>query len=124
MVRRPAWRTRAGVGRLGCLLGLLGLALLMYVAMPLIQAEVRFRKAREQIRDRAATITVERSVEVEDRLRPVVRRLELPAAAERMTVVVAAGSTRRFQVTIEYADTLRIRPWSWVIERRIEARTP
>jgi hypothetical protein len=95
----------------------------MYVAVPFIQVEMRYRKAVEQIRERASAITVERSVEVEDRLRSVIRGLDLPPSAERMTVRVAPGTTRRFHVTIQYADTLRIKPWSWVIQRSIEAET-
>ena len=117
------WRSRAGVGRLGCLVGLLVLALFMYIAVPLVQAEMRYRKAQDRLRDRARTINVERSFEVEDRLRPVIRQLELPRQAERMDVRVAPGATRRFSVIIQYADTLEVKPWSWVIERRIEVIT-
>lgn len=117
------WRGRAGVGRLGCLIGLLVLALFMYVAIPLVQAEMRYRRAQDRLQDRARTISVERSFEVEERLRPVVRTLELPSSAERMEVRVAPGATRRFSVIIRYADTLEIRPWSWVIPRRIEVVT-
>jgi hypothetical protein len=115
---------REGAGRLGCLLAVAALAFITYVGIPALRLEIRYRSARETIHDEAAQITAERAADVEREIVFAVRKLDLPRSAERVQVRHASGGLRRFQISVRYADTVRVLAWAWVWQRTIQAQTP
>ena len=124
MVRDPASGARAGGARLGCVGVLVAFVALIYVVVPLVRSEMRYRKARDEIQDRVSLITVDGTVKMRERIEPFLQTLDLPQSARRPTVrTLPAGSDGGLLVTVAYADTLRIVRWNWIIQRRIEAET-
>lgn len=123
MVAEPEERSRShGGGRFGCLLGLALLVASFYVATLFIRAEMRYRSASERIQEEASQLSVDDRSEARERVAPVIRELGLPPGAERFEV--APRGDRRFRLTVEYADTLRVLNWQKIIPRTIEAETP
>ena len=112
-----------GAARFGCLFTLAILAVSFYILTLFIRAEMNYRSARERIQEEAGQLHVDDRFEVRERLEPVIRELELPPAAGNVDVRSARG-TRRFRLTVRYADTLRFLTWERVIRRTIEAETP
>lgn len=113
----------SGSSRLGCVVALLLVGGVGYVAVPFVRAELEFRSAEDRLRAEIRQLSIERSAEAADELVPVIRTLGLPRAAERIAVSPVPGSSRRFLVRVTYADTLPILTWRRVIPRRIEAET-
>lgn len=99
---------RAGSGRLGCLLALLLLGAAGYVGVPVVRAELAFQSASDQIRVEIEQLSVDRAAEAAEELLPVIRKLGLPSAAERIDVSPVRNANRRFLVRVTYADTLQI----------------
>jgi len=125
LVAEPEERSRSqGGGRFGCLLGLALLVASFYIASLFIRAEMRYRSVSERIQEEASRLSVDDRSEARERLAPVIRELGLPPGAERFQVGPAPRGYRRFRLTVEYADTLRVLNWQKIIPRTIEAETP
>ena len=116
-------RGSRGGGRFGCLLSLALLVAAGYVASVFIRAEMKYRSASERIQEEAKQLSVDDRAETREKLAPVIRELGLPPGAERFEVGPAPRGARRFRLTVEYADTLRILSWQKIIPRTIEAET-
>lgn len=124
MVAEPEARSRShGGSRFGCLLGLALLVASFYIATLFIRAEMRYRSVAERIQEEATQLSVDDRAEARERLAPVIRELGLPPGAERFEVRPAPRGDRRFRLTVEYADTLRVLNWQKIILRIIEAET-
>lgn len=104
MVKRRGTR---GVGKLGCLLGILLVAGILFYGIPGIEIYWDYYKLRDEMKRNARFAETQTDAMIVASLRTTVDELGLPRTARRF-VVRRTERPRSISIRTEYADTLTL----------------
>lgn len=116
----PWPRDERGAGRLGCLLLLALVGIGIYAVIKIAAGEFAYRSVRETARQEAALGSERTDEEIRNVMLRRVRELELPPAAEAISIRRAPDGS--VTISLSYADTVSfVDRWEWVRPRRVHA---
>lgn len=117
----PIGSRRAGGSRLGCLLGLLVVAAIVYVATVVVGSEFEFRAVREAVQQEAHVSVGKSDRELREEVLERIDEFDLPRSARNLYLRRLPGGG--VEISLQYADTLTfLDRWRWIRPRRIVVR--